>query len=147
MLRRSLALAGVVATLLVPGSAAAYVHSYAGGLTGTAGTVKFTDKHRPGRARKVVDFSWMKAPAQCKEGPVDVDGHFGFPMRVRDGRFHGLGLASDASSGDVIGYARVVGEFHNRGADATGTLRVSGDVPGYGHNCETHRLDWTATRQ
>jgi hypothetical protein len=143
MLRRSLALAGVVATLLVPGTATAGVRYFEGPVD-PEGDVMFHVKFRDGRARKVKAFSWMRVPAECDAGRTSVDGHFDFPMWVRDGAFHGKGVVRNGK-GDSIGAAKVTGELRSR-TKAVGTIRVSGLVPGLGTHCETHALDWSAFR-
>jgi hypothetical protein len=151
--RRRLVLSGVLmSALLVPGSALAGLRSFQGPVS-PRGAVAFTAKFRDGKPRAIPGsterpgFSWSGVPAGCDAGPTDVDGHFSFPMRVRYGQFHGKGVAKDPGTGKVVGLARVRGEFRNHGQDAVGTIRISGEVPGYGTGCETGRDDWSATRQ
>lgn len=104
--------------------------------------VEFHTGLTKGRPTQVRRFEFHNIPAQCAGyGPTAVTEQLSIRMKVTANRtFAGTG---SANSGRVT--AKVSGRFSRSFGRATGTLRVSGTVPGC-RTANTGVVRWTAAK-
>jgi hypothetical protein len=135
--------ATAIAGLAVAATALAAGQQYNGpaGSSPNAG-VEFHASLTKGRPTQVRRFEFHNIPAQCAGyGPTAVTERLSITMKVTAKRtFTGTG---SANSGRVT--AKVRGRFSRTSSRATGTLRVSGTVPGC-RTADTGVVRWTAAK-
>jgi hypothetical protein len=133
-MKRLLVCCGLVSMLAFPAASCASKHHFEGTVAG-GGTVHFDLVKKNGK-RKVTNFNWDDIPMTCDQGDT-TDSGIMFTMRVKEGRFHGTGVAGGAT-------ARVAGDFSHHYTREAGTIRVSGSFPGL-TGCDTGVTDHTAS--
>ena len=131
-----MAVAGLMA---IPGVALAASRQYNGPTaTGVHAGVEFGTRLVDGRPVTVRRFRWFNLPAQCMGyGPTAANDTLASTFAVSaKRRFH---VATTINGSKV----KVVGRFSSDFRKATGTIRVSGSVPGCS-SADTGTLRWTA---
>jgi hypothetical protein len=127
----SIVLAGVIATAALAGK-----KTYEGTL-GANGSVNFTVKKKDGKS-KVTGFEFDELDGTCSQGIVHIKGAFPDKAKVNNGNFK---LTNDRGTFTEVAKGKIAGK------EASGTLQVSGDiVPGQLDDCETGKVQWTASR-
>jgi hypothetical protein len=132
------------------GAAAAATADY-GGSFNPSGSLQFSLGHHDGH-RWVTKFVFSQFPlADCAHGSNTETSSLSYDVRVKDGRFHTLGILGNHKHprSELVLRGRV--RKHGR---ASGTMRVFGSaVPvddtskGAHDRCESGTLDWHAKRQ
>ncbi len=139
--RITLGALAVLGLLGLPGIALAASRQYNGPTeTGVHAGVEFGTRLSHGRPIVVRRFGWFNVPAQCKGyGATAVSDMLTPTFAVNaKRRFH---VTTAINGGKVT--VKVVGRFSSDFRKATGTIRVSGSVPGCA-SVDTGTLRWTA---
>lgn len=141
---RRAAIAVVVAIALAATAVAAAGSTGYSGTFETGGKLSFGLKKRDGK-RYVTRWKWSDFPIECASEPQLTSGKYLFSLRVRQREFAGRAVLR-SQSGQVIGGAKVRGEFGSGYATASGTFRVYGRTPEGYSECESGSTRWAATR-
>jgi hypothetical protein len=108
------------------------------GTVGDNGSVEFKLKTKSGAKPKVVGFEFDGLDGTCSQGLAHITGEFKDPKKVKNDKFtlkNDRGTFTEVAKGTIDG------------AQASGTLQVSGDLaPGVLDDCETGKVAWTASR-
>ena len=143
MRRVAIAVVLFAAALALPGSATAGPIGYSGTFE-AGGELSFGLKERDDR-RYVTRWRWSDFPVSCRSGEQTTSGRYLFRLRVRHREFGGRAVLRTLA-GNVIGGAKVRGEFGPGYETASGTFRVYGRTPEGYRNCESGQAPWSATR-
>ena len=166
-MKRWIVLAVLGASLLATSQAAASPSDASAGATASGGAAKRGNAFRiafkvitnnNGKPVKVKKFTYGKlqtpandpsddVPLTCDEGnPVTSLNGYLPAMKVTSGEFKGrFGLDTDGNPNTAEAQVKVTGEFKNHNHRVDGTIRITGDFPPTYHNCDSTKLDWTAT--
>jgi hypothetical protein len=113
------------------------------GTFATGGKLSF-DLKRKGGKRLVKRWRWTDFPLTCDGTPQTTSSWYEFSLKARKRRFQGGAVLR--RDGEIIGGARVAGEFARGYVTATGTFRVWGRTPEKYENCESKKVGWTASK-
>ena len=142
-MRRAI-LAGIAVTALATATTALAASQQYNGHAGTGqnAVVEFGAKLAGGHPASVRRFSFSNLPAQCTGfAPTAVTGGLTITMQVTAQRtFKGTGSVNGGRA-----TAKVTGRFSSNFAKATGTLSVSGTVPGC-RAASTGVVRWSAPK-
>jgi hypothetical protein len=139
-MRRSVVVACLVGSLLLPAEAAFGGESeYGGRLEGDPTTFFGFDVDRVNGVRKARHFFIVDFPYACYDGTTDRSGPVGVPgaFRIRNGRFGGT-VSSDSPVSEYEIHGRL-----RRGGRAVGTLEATRETS---TSCYTAELDWRVAR-
>jgi hypothetical protein len=140
---RSWFIAIVVGTAMaIPAASQGAMKTDYSGTFATTGELSFALKKRRGE-RRVKEWSWSNFPVTCGADPRTTSGRYLFSLEVRHRRFSGRAVRR-SQSGEVVGGAKVVGEFSRAYSVAEGTFRVYGETPEGSKDCESGKVGWTA---
>ncbi len=142
-MRRALACAAAVAALAVPAAALAATKTYTGGIKGDQETSVTLKVKQGDDGRQMKSFVGKDLLISC-EGDVGA--------RLKSAKITGLVDVNDAGKFHVNGSnggqeLKVAGKLSGK-HNAKGTVRYSGptDVDGEVLDCDSGKLDWTASR-
>jgi hypothetical protein len=130
---------------LLPASALAVVHDYSGSIDGQIDQIIAFDVVKKDSGKKVKHMVLEAVPYTCdgdppgETEPMQVAGSF----KVSHRKFSGKNELKPLTQIDPT--AKVTGKL-DHGGEATGTIRVSGELAGPGSDCHSATLDWEASK-
>jgi hypothetical protein len=145
-MRKQLALAGVlVAGLTAPIALAGQNKDFEGTIE-NGGTLSFKLK-KTDNGKKVVKFTFIGMPADCKSGLESVSGEITFAIKVKSNKFDAKAVSGNPNNPNAT--LKVTGKIDK--SNAEGTLRVSGPnvlvdpgQDGVRRECDTGKENWLA---
>jgi len=140
--RRLPLIIAVLAALAIPAIAIAATKNYGGKLGPPGANIELSAYPKHGPTTKVTRFAWNNVPTQCgRRGSSATTGDLHRDMKVnKKKKFHGT---FHLNSGHET--VEIHGRFKHKGKKASGTLRVTGNVPGCS-NSDTGVVHWKVHR-